>query len=503
MGAGREKRAIRSSLKGRFLLAAGGLLLAVLGFLNYQGYAYGRHRIIEGYSRSLSNITEVVKSGLTTVMTSGNESLFRNFITAGMTENLKVMRLINPDSGKIISSTMASEDNYVMKNPPLERKIVMDGRGIPLSMFVPIYNNKPCQGCHGAEKEILAVLNVELVNQEAADRLRALKNRAMISFGAGFLLIFMPLSLFYIRFVDKPLKSIQKSAKAAAGGDFTVKFRDGRPEGARGMDYRGPDELGRLCADLNHVFGNFRRMKAEFESRSAETVAKMEKMATLGELAAAVAHEIKNPLAGISGAIQVFAEDIPGNYPRKEIINDVLGEIDRLDQSVRNLLAYARPPILRPVNMDLLSVVERARRLTEKQADSQGVQIVMPSMAAAPAVIEADPEQMQQVFFNIFQNCLRSMPSGGVLSVEILPGAGEEVEVRISDTGMGIPADSLEHIFKPFFTTKHSGSGLGLAISKNIVEEHGGRIEVESRPGLGSTFHVIMQSRMAASRKDG
>ena len=259
---------------------------------------------------------------------------------------------------------------------------------------------------------------------------------------------------------------------------------------------------------MNRVLGNFSRMKAELENRYEESVAKMEKMATLGELAAAVAHEIKNPLAGISGAIQVFAEDIPGDDPRKEIINDVLSEIDRLDQSVRNLLAYARPPILRPVQMDIYSVVERARKLVEKQADSQDVEIAMPQAAGPAVVIEADPEQMQQVFFNIMQNSLRSMPSGGILSVSILPGdlsehAGEgEVDVRISDCGMGIPSDSIEHLFKPFFSAKHSGSGLGLAISKNIVAEHGGRITVESQPGLGSTFHVIMQSRIS-SRNDG
>ncbi|MDA8170637.1 MAG: ATP-binding protein [Nitrospiraceae bacterium] len=500
MGASREKKTLSLSLKGRFLLATGGLLLAVLGFFNYQNYVFDRNCITEGCTRKLSAMTELVKSGLTTLMASGKNDQFKDFITAGMTENLKAMRLINPDSGKIISSTMASEDNYVMKNLPIDREILRDGQGLPRSMFVPVYNNKPCQGCHGTQKEILAVLNVEMVNQEAAERLHALKSKALISFGAGFLLIFAPFSLLYMRFIDRPLKLIQKSAKAAAGGDFGVIFCEGQRERAPGTDYRGPDELGRLCADLNRVFRNFGRIKEDFERRSAETVAKMEKMATLGELAAAVAHEIKNPLAGISGAIQVFAEDIPDSDPRKEIVNDVLGEIDRLDQSVRNLLAYARPPILRPVNMDILSVVERARRLLEKQADSQGVQFLMPSTAAPLAVIEADPEQMQQVFFNIFQNCLHSMPSGGVLSIDILPDAGTEVEVRISDTGMGIPADSLEHIFKPFFTTKHSGSGLGLAIGKSIVEAHGGRISVDSRPGLGSTFHVIMQGRAS---KDG
>ncbi|MDA8091869.1 MAG: ATP-binding protein [Nitrospiraceae bacterium] len=474
--------------KTRFLFLTVGLLLIVLGLLHFMYYKSRRDDMINDTSIKLSIMSEMAQDSLSSMMLGGQDRQLGQFITRSMTRDLKEMRLISP-AGKVISSTMASDNNFMVKGLPLENKIITDKNGIPVEMFTPVYNDRPCQSCHGTGQDTLAVLNVELLNRGLLHRIDALRKETALSFAAVFLLIFGPMVLFYSRLVERPLRALKESVKKASGGNFDIRF-----------DAANDNELGGLCADLNSAFGLFRQIRTDLEARQVETIAKMEKMASLGELAAAIAHEIKNPLAGISGAIQVFSEDIPGDDPRKEIMKEILTEIDRLDESVKSLLTYARPPMLRPVKVDIISVIERARTLLGKQAQSQNVNIKMPPAGGDECIIEADPERMQEVFFNIMQNSLRLMPGGGELSIELRcegiaeKDNGETIEIMISDTGMGLQPDDLKNIFKPFFTTKHSGSGLGLAIGKNIVEEHGGRIEVESRPGLGSTFHVIMQS---------
>jgi signal transduction histidine kinase len=223
-----------------------------------------------------------------------------------------------------------------------------------------------------------------------------------------------------------------------------------------------------------------------------ESMQRVEKMATIGELAAAVAHEIKNPLAGISGAIQVLAEDFSPDDPRKGIIKEVLGEIERLDKAVRDLLSFAKPPEPNFVKTPITPVIERSLRLVRAQARRHGVKINIIA-AGDTADLRVDPEQMQQVFLNMMMNAIHSMPGGGALTVSTsLRADGSGVEVSIADTGAGIRSEELKNIFKPFFTTKHTGTGLGLAISKNIVEKHGGNIIVDSQVGVGSNFRVIL-----------
>ena len=422
---------------------------------------------------------EIVKNGLISLMLEGKGGESGGYIASQLTDEVSAMRLIGPD-GIIRASANPSEINSIIKVSPDETRFYYSRRtGLPVSLFTPLYNGKPCQRCHGREDGTLSVLNIGLSGRENLNRLSALRTNLAVSFFASFLLLFVPFWMFYRRFVMRPLLSLSKAAGRASSGDFSVRFRD-----------EGPGEFRTLSGGLNRAFSRFEEIRRDLETCHLDTVKKMEKMASLGELAAAVAHEIKNPLAGISGAIQVFAEDIPPNDTRREIIKEILREIDRLDQSIRNLLTFARPAALRLVKTDIIPVLERALRLISKQAEVQGVEIRMPA-ANSLVPVEVDPEQMQQVFLNIMLNALHSMPGGGILSID---ANADDYGVRVSltDTGMGISPDAYDNIFKPFFTTKHSGTGLGLAISKGIVERHGGSIEVDNRPGLGCTFRVII-----------
>jgi PAS domain S-box-containing protein len=217
-----------------------------------------------------------------------------------------------------------------------------------------------------------------------------------------------------------------------------------------------------------------------------EELVRTQSLAAVGELAATVAHEIKNPLAGISGAIQVLREAIPSTDPRREVVGEILEQIRRLDSTVRDLLTYARPakPVLQ--ELDLGATLARAWSLLSQQPGAGAVQFHLEG--ADGVALSADAHLLHTVWINLFQNAIEAMPRGGELSVRVRDGRTVSVEVR--DTGGGIERVHAAKVFQPFFSTKTRGTGLGLAISRKIVESHGGTIRIESEPKKGARVLV-------------
>jgi len=209
-------------------------------------------------------------------------------------------------------------------------------------------------------------------------------------------------------------------------------------------------------------------------------------LAVVGELAATVAHEIKNPLAGISGAIQVLAEGMPKNDGRREIVGEILDQVRRLDTTVRDLLNFARPitPALRDI--DLGESISSVWKMLAPQSEAKGIRF---SIEGDPgAVLHGDPHLLRQVWVNLFQNAIEAMSQGGELRVSVTAGPSTRIEIR--DSGNGIDPAAVDKIWRPFFTTKTRGTGLGLPIVKKIIEAHGGRIWCESEPKKRTSFFV-------------
>lgn len=225
-----------------------------------------------------------------------------------------------------------------------------------------------------------------------------------------------------------------------------------------------------------------------------EQIRRADRLATLGQLAAGIAHEIRNPLAGISGAIQILRDDILGNYPNREILDEIIERINTLNTAISNFLRFARPAPLQLSPTDINEVVQSVLFLISKQAETQGVNIVVECDNSLPIVM-ADSEQLQQMVLNMALNALQAIGerNGRVLFKTYRVNALKQVVIKISDTGIGISAEELEQIFDPYFTTKIEGTGLGLSIAQRIIEEHGGSISVESEVGKGTTFKVSLK----------
>jgi signal transduction histidine kinase/DNA-binding response OmpR family regulator len=244
-------------------------------------------------------------------------------------------------------------------------------------------------------------------------------------------------------------------------------------------------ENARLYEDL--------RRQMEALQRAQARLVEAARLAAVGELASAVAHEINNPLTSVLGFASMIAEQVPPGHPLREPLDMVLSEASRARDIVRDLLDFGRqrPLTLRPV--DLNAVVRQVLALLRP---SCGRVTVQEEFAPGLPPVEADAARLKQVFVNIVQNALHAMPGGGRLLVRT-DHDGEAVTVTFADTGVGIPPENLRRIFDPFFTTKpdSKGTGLGLSVSLHIVRQHGGAIEVESEPGRGATFTVRLPVR--------
>ncbi|MFA6111708.1 MAG: ATP-binding protein [Candidatus Latescibacterota bacterium] len=221
-----------------------------------------------------------------------------------------------------------------------------------------------------------------------------------------------------------------------------------------------------------------------------------ERLATVGQLAAGAAHEIRNPLTGIRSTIQYRRRDYEGNADKQELVDELIAEVDRIDQIIAGLLSFARPsdPSLEPV--DLAELLRQAAHLVATSARKAQVTIIL-DLPELPCLVKADPAQLKQVFLNLYLNAIQAMREGGILEVRLTEAAtGFQIEVR--DTGIGIPAEHLDKVFDPFYTTKEEGTGLGLAICYGIIARHGGQIDLASPSGQGTCVTVRLGCEAAA-----
>lgn len=230
--------------------------------------------------------------------------------------------------------------------------------------------------------------------------------------------------------------------------------------------------------------------RAHYEQRISEA----EHLATIGQLAASLAHEIKNPLAGISGAIQVLGAGMATNHPHREIIAESLRQIDRLDAAVRDLLIYARPKPPEKSRVDLCELIGHALVLLREEPAFRDVRVMCENMEAS-CTVQADEAQMHQVVSNLLLNAAHACERGGTIRCRI-DEADALVRLTIEDNGCGMASDVLVRVFEPFYTTKARGTGLGLSICKRIVEAHRGAMDIESKIGKGTRVTVEIPAGM-------
>lgn len=235
----------------------------------------------------------------------------------------------------------------------------------------------------------------------------------------------------------------------------------------------------KLFAGIARDLTDFKRMQDE--------IIQAQKLAAIGEMAASVGHEIKNPLAGISGAIEILKDTLDNDDARRQVMDDILSEVHRLDNTVRDLLAFSRPwnPDLQVCG--LTEIAERVARGFQEQEDLSGIRFVFGDSARKQARV--DPWLLEKVVWNLLDNASDAMSGEGEIRFDFEDGPGY-VQLSITDSGGGVPFELQKDVFRPFFTTKNRGTGLGLTICKKIMDAHGGSISLSSIPKKGTRVTV-------------
>jgi signal transduction histidine kinase len=224
-------------------------------------------------------------------------------------------------------------------------------------------------------------------------------------------------------------------------------------------------------------------------------MSRAEHFATLGELAAGLAHEIRNPLAGIAGVIEIVSRDLPPNSAARSVIKDAKEEAVQINRILTDLLETARPKPPQFRVADVTGTAEHAVMFARQQAITKRIMVELDKGEDVPPV-DHDPNQINQVLLNLLLNAIQAMDKPGSIHVS-LQRDDDAVLITVADEGKGIPPENLSNIFRPFFTTKGHGTGLGLSLARRIVESHGGSIEVRSEVGKGTQFAI----RLPIARK--
>ncbi len=266
---------------------------------------------------------------------------------------------------------------------------------------------------------------------------------------------------------------------------------DCHPEGGRAI---GLQVSATSHKDEDGAFGGYVLLFKDLTEVRAlkKAVARSQRLASVGRLAAGVAHEIRNPLSSIKGFATYFKDRYQGIPEDQETADIMIQEVDRLNRVVGQLLEFARPVTVEKKSTDIRALVSNSIKLIEPQAAEKNISIRIDQDNNINNVF-IDPDKINQVLLNLHLNAIESMEKGGTISVALKTHQSiGRVEIKVSDTGMGIEKKDLPNIFDPFFTTKSTGTGIGLAVVHNIVEAHNGQIKVESKPGQGSEFTVIL-----------
>lgn len=422
--------------------------------------------------------------------------------TAREHPELHDLRLFHPQTGLIIASADSREigspiyakDWNKFTKGEFEAFIIQKDGKMFASKVLPLRNKPSCHGCHPPDRQVLGVMDLEVSLDKAGASLKELAAKHFAGLLTGFGIILAVFLLQGVRLISRPLRQLTDGMQKVGTGDLNVRVNEGRQ-----------DEFGYLARGFNSMVTSLDGARKEIEELHSQQLERASKLASIGEIVSGIAHEIKNPLTGISCAIQVLNAEYRDDDPKKAVISEILNQIKRLDRTVKDLLSYAKTKPPEVVLTNVRNVLDKALFFMYPEARKQSV-VISTRYECEPCDVLIDPDQVQQVCLNLMINAVQAMPSGGTLTVTVqtkgpqelqavtgrAPGADKVLAICFEDTGKGIPPEDIPHIFEPFFTRKTQGTGLGLSISQKIVHCHGGDIVVSSEVGRGTTFTLYL-----------
>ena len=522
---GRLKIGIAAKLAVCLVIGAT-VILAALGYLNFRLHRKHSQELVLTSAERLSDI--ILQSTRHEMLRNDREALYESIGDIGKEPGIRRVRIFNKE-GRISFSTEPSEVGRIVDKQaeacyachalgvPLERlkrpdssRTFSDGAGgRVLALIRPIRNEQTCSSaaCHAhpPDQKVLGVIDVHL-SLAAVDEQAAYQQSLLLWFSAGAVILLCGVSGWFVwAVVHRPIKALIAGTNRVAGGDLQHRIVSA-----------SSDELGELARSFNKMTAELEEAHAEITAwtqqlegrvqRKSEELERAhnylvgsEKMASIGKLAATVAHEVNNPLFGILTYARLSLKeldkpdiDATARQRMTEQLHIIERESRRCGDIIRNLLTYARQAPRRREPNDVNAIVDRAVALVRHKLKLQNIELEVSVAPALPQVV-CDAGQVQQVALILLTNAAEATGDGGRISIATAP-ADDGVQMVVTDDGGGIAPEILPQIFDPFFTTKEDQlrTGLGLAVAKSIVEQHGGMIQANSVPGQGAEFVVCL-----------
>jgi two-component system NtrC family sensor kinase len=521
-------RRVAGSLSGALLVLLISSMALVFGVLGYLNIRLHRQHLEQTALADAARMSNVIKRNTSYYMLRNQRDGLYHIITDMAKEpGMARIRIINDrgtisfssdpsEMGKTVDQRLQVFDHLPSGVPPFQysdgkqsfRNYYLPNGERALGVINPIENSPSCSAaeCHAhpAEIKTLGVLDTN-ISLASTDRSVAESRRQVLLYTVLAILGVAILSAAFVQhMLGGPLRALTEGTQRLGSGELGYQIR-----------LRSSGELGELANSFNTMSCQIKKADGEINawartleerveqktrelSGAQEEMLRVERMASIGKLAAVVAHEINNPLAGILTYSKLLKKrlgrEVEPNAENISMLDLMESESRRCGEIVKNLMTFARPTSMNMEPSDLNAVIDRCVRLVQHQLTLKNIELHLDVNKDLPSV-RCDPGQIEQVILALVMNAIDALPNGGNLSISSRraeSSGGFQIEVR--DDGVGIPREVLTKLFEPFFTTKEHGRGLGLglAISRNIVDRHGGRIEVQSEPGRGTTFTVTL-----------
>jgi two-component system NtrC family sensor kinase len=513
---------MRISLIAKFTFTTSLILLVFMGVLDNINLKNFRKAMIDYADSNAEQVADVInQSAYDAMMKNDKTSLYHMIRRINESENIEHLRLIDP-KGKVVFSNITGEigsvigkhadecimchnfesSNVSTTSKSRSRIIITRSGKEALGFTKAIYNQSACiaASCHfhGKNDTVLGLLDISISLKTLRHKSHEYRLEFIMLTCWLLLMIGVLVTILTHYLVDIPVRRIVRHSTLVAGGDLESRV----PVSSR-------DELGELSEAVNHMTESLGRADKELKGwadslehkveersqeimRMEEQLRRSEKLASLGTLAAGVAHEINNPLTGILLYSSILNSDkrlAPDLLPDVE---RVISETQRCAGIVKNLLEFSRESLPEKEVIALDAILDEVCTFFHNQPDFRNI-VISKNYGSDLPQISVDPNQIRQVFMNLFINAGHAMTHGGDLEISTYRSAdGTHVCAGLKDSGDGISEENLARIFDPFFTTKSEGTGLGLSISYGIIENNGGKIEVKSRVGEGTTFIVML-----------
>jgi len=468
------------------VIVVGALAAVLLSYI----YISTQNNIIKNFSMQKSmTVGSMIECNLVSQMQQMHENKIKPILQSIITQNnVKRLRILDLQ-GKILHSsgqektgtslTKNEKDKIVALFADLNQETRYSLKPVSNSQsFLAIENKTECHTCHSPENKINGILEITLDDTATKTILRRNQLKGIIiTVIALVTLTFIILRLFE-KIINRPLSQLKEIMKNVQEGNLGSQIQLSKN-----------DEIGSLSQSFNTMIKKLREANHKIDELHMNQMEKAGHLASMGELAAGLAHEIKNPIAGIKGALEIIKHKTDPADPQIEIFDEILVQIDKIHNIIQDLLSYSKPKETKKNLVNPHNCILNAIMLAQPQTQNKDIRFQFTRLKDDSQII-MDEDKIQEVMLNLMLNSIAAIEKKGEVSIQLKLINHKILEITVSDNGRGIKAEQLSQIFNPFFTTRKKGTGLGLSICKKIIYEHQGSIKVTSQEQKGTTFII-------------